>query len=189
MARKKDRIAELAKEPIAIVPYSAEWPVLYTELEKDLKRIVPRRLMQRIAHIGSTAVPGLSAKPVVDVQVEVADLEAVRDEVVPLMEEAGYEFIWRPTMGDEGAFYAWFILRNDANERIAHVHMVPSGQASVDRIVFRDRLRAFPEEAKQYEALKQDLAARYPKNRAAYTANKTTFVNEILTKARREKWR
>lgn len=188
MARStKDRIATLSKEKIALVPYDEAWPALYAELEKSIKQLVPRRLMQRIAHIGSTAVPGLSAKPVVDVQVEVSDLEAVRAEVVPPMEDAGYEFIWRPTIGDAAPFYAWFILRNDAGERIAHVHMVLSGQASADRIIFRDHLRSHPEEAARYEALKQDLAKRYPKDRDAYTSHKTAFVNEVLVKARREK--
>ena len=188
-AQPKDRIATLSKEQIAIVPYNTEWPTTYIELEKDIKRIVPRRLMQRISHIGSTAVPGLSGKPVIDVQVEVSDLEIVREEVVPLMEAAGYEFIWRPSMGDATPFYAWFILRKEDGERLAHVHMVPSGQASADRIIFRDYLRAHPEEMARYETLKVDLAKRFPKDRAAYTANKTTYVNEVLTKARREKWR
>lgn len=190
MARPpKDRITTLSKERIAIVPYNAEWPKLYVELEKSIKQLVPRRLMQRISHIGSTAVPGLSAKPVIDIQVEVSDLEVIREEVVPLMEGAGYEFIWRPTMGDDAPFYAWFILRDEAGERLAHVHMVESGRASADRILFRDYLRAFPEEVQRYEALKLDLAKRFPNDRAAYTTSKTAYVNEVLNKARREKWR
>ncbi|MBK6831102.1 MAG: GrpB family protein [Flavobacteriales bacterium] len=185
----KDRISALDRERIAIAPYDANWPLLYTEIEKQIKQMVPRQLMQRISHIGSTAVPGLSGKPIVDVQVEVNDLERVRETIAPLMEEAGYEFFWRPTMGDAAPFYAWFILRNEAKERIAHVHMVESGQASADRIVFRDYLRSHPEESARYEALKQDLAKRFPKDRASYTANKGSYVSEVLRKARGEKMR
>ena len=74
----KDRISALDRERIAIAPYDANWPLLYTEIEKQIKQMVPRQLMQRISHIGSTAVPGLSGKPIVDVQVEVNDLERVR---------------------------------------------------------------------------------------------------------------
>ncbi len=188
-APAKDRIAALDRERIAIVPYDERWPALYAEIEKQIKQLVPRQLMQRIAHIGSTAVPGISGKPIVDVQVEVNDLERLREEIAPLLEEAGYEFIWRPSMGDDAPFYAWFILRNTEGERIAHLHMVESGQASADRIIFRDHLRNFPEEATRYETLKRELAAKYPKDRAAYTTNKTEYINGVLTKARSVKMR
>ncbi len=181
------RIKVLTKEQIILAPYDAKWAERYAQVESELKSILPRMLMQRIAHIGSTAVPGLSAKPIIDVQVEVSDLEAVKVEVVPKMVEVGYEFIWRPTMGDVAPFYAWFIQRDEHGERSVHVHMVESGQASVDRIIFRDYLREHADALKDYEAHKQDLAKRFPKNREAYTKHKTEFVSEVLSKARREK--
>jgi GrpB-like predicted nucleotidyltransferase (UPF0157 family) len=167
-----------------VVPYDPAWPARYLEVEKEVKRLLPRRLMQRIAHIGSTSVPGLSAKPIIDVQVEV-----IRENVAPLMEEAGFEFLWRTTIGDDDPHYAWFILRDADGRRTAHIHMVRPGQASVDRIVFRDYLCAFPEEAKRYAELKADLARRHPKDRTAYTAEKSAYVAGVLAKARREKWR
>lgn len=187
MADPKRRIAVLSRERIHVVPYDSTWPERYTAVERELKSLVPRMLLQRIAHIGSTAVPGLSAKPIIDVQVEVSDLEAVRREVVPRMEASGYEFIWRPTMGDEAPFYAWFIKRDEHGERTVHVHMVEPGQASVDRIVFRDFLREHPELRDRYEELKRELAHRFPKDRPAYTQHKTAFVNEVLALARKEK--
>ncbi|MEX1132155.1 MAG: GrpB family protein [Flavobacteriales bacterium] len=185
--RTEQRIKVLTKEQIVLVPYDAEWPARYSAVETEIKSILPRMLMQRIAHIGSTAVPGLSAKPIIDVQVEVSDLEAVKRDVVPRLEELGYEFIWRPTMGDDAPFYAWFIKRDDHGERNVHVHMVESGQASVDRIIFRDYLREHPEDVIRYEAHKQELAKRFPKDREAYTKHKTEYVNEVLAKARKEK--
>ncbi|MBK7944936.1 MAG: GrpB family protein [Flavobacteriales bacterium] len=188
-ARTEKRLKALAKEQIEVVPYDPSWPARYLEVEKEIKRVMPRRLIQRIAHIGSTSVPGLSAKPIIDVQVEVSDPEEIREHVAPLMEEAGFEFLWRPTIGDEDSHYAWFILRDADNRRLAHIHMVRPGQASVDRIVFRDYLCAFPEEAKRYAALKDSLAQRFPKNRTAYTAEKSVYVAEVVAKARREKWR
>ncbi len=183
------RIKALAKEVIEIVPYDEHWPERYAELEVQLKRIMPRMLAQRISHIGSTAIPGLSAKPIIDIQVEVSDMERIKSDVVPMMEAAGYEFIWRPSMGDEAPYYAWFILRNEQDLRVAHVHMVEPGQASVDRIVFRDYLRHHPEEAARYEALKVQLHAKHPKDRIAYTLGKTELVQELVTKARSEKFR
>lgn len=185
--RLRKRIEVLQREKIALVPYDPEWPQRYATVEAEVKALVPRMLVQRIAHIGSTAVPGLSAKPIIDVQVEVMDLEEVRREVAPLMEAAGYEFIWRPTMGDAAPYYAWFIKRDAHGERSVHVHMVQAGQASVDRIVFRDFLREHPDQAARYESLKHELAKRFPKDRAAYTQQKTAFVNEMLALARREK--
>jgi GrpB-like predicted nucleotidyltransferase (UPF0157 family) len=185
--RTEQRIKVLTKEPIVLVPYDAQWAARYSAVETELKSILPRMLMQRIAHIGSTAVPGLSAKPIIDVQVEVSDLEMVKRDVAHKMEELGYEFIWRPTMGDDAPFYAWFIKRDDRGERSVHVHMVESGQASVDRIIFRDYPREHPDEVVRYEAHKQELAKRFPKDRDAYTMHKTEYVNEVLTKARREK--
>jgi GrpB-like predicted nucleotidyltransferase (UPF0157 family) len=187
--RFEQRIKALIKEPIDIVPYDPGWPAQYTELESELKRMLPRMLAQRITHIGSTAVPGLSAKPVIDVQVEVSDMERVKEDVVPAMEAAGYEFIWRPTMGDEAPFYAWFIKRNSNGVRTAHVHMVEPGQASVDRIIFRDHLRSDPEEAARYDTLKNELARKHHKDRAAYTMSKTTYITEVLAKARSIKMR
>lgn len=188
-AKTEKRLKALAKEQIAVVPYDPAWPGRYAEIEKEVKRVVPRRLIQRIAHIGSTAVPGLNAKPIIDVQVEVSDLEEVREEVAPLMEEAGFEFLWRPTIGDADPHYAWFILRDADGQRTAHVHMVRPGQASVDRIVFRDYLCAFPEEAKRYSELKEDLARRHPKDRVAYTTEKSAYVADVVARAHREKWR
>lgn len=187
--RTEQRIKALAKEQFVMMPYDPQWPLRYTELEGQLKRMLPRMLAQRITHIGSTAVPGLSAKPVIDVQVEVSDLELVRRDVVPLMEEAGFEFIWRPTMGDESPYYAWFIQRNAEGERTAHVHMVEPGQASVDRIIFRDHLRFDPEEAARYAALKVELAKRFAKDREAYTQSKSDYIKEVLLKARGIKMR
>jgi GrpB-like predicted nucleotidyltransferase (UPF0157 family) len=143
--------------------------------------------MLRIAHIGSTSVPGLGGKPIVDVQVEVNDLEAIRRDVVPRLEDAGYEFVWRPSMGDSTPFYAWFIKRDAQGRRVVHVHMVPPGQASADRIAFRDHLREHPEMAARYLELKRDLAKRFARDREGYTRNKTAFVQEVLALARREK--
>lgn len=181
------RIAELTREPIAIEPYDERWPARYAEEEGRLLRSLPLDLVKRIAHIGSTAVPGLSAKPIIDIQVEVTSLDRVRREVVPIMQDLAYEFIWRPTMGEQAPFYAWFIKRNERGERTCHVHMVEPDQASVDRLVFRDFLRTHPDVARQYEALKQGLASAHPADRAAYTLSKTPFIAEVLRRAREER--
>lgn len=180
------RIAELASEPIDVVTYSPEWPVRYATEEVRLRNTLPRAICTRIEHIGSTAVPGLSAKPVIDVQVECTDLQQVCRVVVPLMAALGYEFIWRPTMGEKAPHYAWFIGRDADGRRMFHVHMVEPDEATSDRLLFRDYLRAHPQVAHQYEQLKQDLASAHPADRASYTHAKTPFIAGVLERARRE---
>ena len=167
-----------------MVPYDPSWRGRYLELEDLLKRSLPPGIWTRIEHIGSTAVPGLSAKPIIDVQVEVESLDRVRREVVPIMNELGFEYIWRPTMGEQAPFYAWFIARNVAGQRTAHIHMVEPDAASTDRIIFRDFLRNHPDVAARYEQLKARLLAAHANDRAAYTLGKSAFINQILDQAR-----
>lgn len=183
-ARHAKRIAALMKERIAVVPYDPEWPKRYADLEQRLKKLLPKNLVQRIAHIGSTAVPGLSAKPIIDVQVEVNDMDEVVERVVPMLEELGYEFIWRPSIGESEPFYAWFIGRDARGERTEHIHIVAPDHTSAERIIFRDLLRRHPEEAAAYEELKTALAKKHAKDRVAYTQGKTEFIKATLRKGR-----
>lgn len=179
-----ERLDELMQERIAVVPYDADWPLRYAALELRLMELLPTRLVQRIAHIGSTAVPGLSAKPIIDVQVEVSDLDEVRERVVPVLEAEGYEFIWRPSIGESAPFYAWFIKRNEKGERTEHLHMVAPDRVSAERITFRDILRKHPVEAAAYEELKRALAIKFARDRAGYSQGKTGFIRDILVRGR-----
>ena len=183
----EERLEILEREPITLVPYDPSWPMRYMESETLLERSMPPRLWTRIAHIGSTAVPGMSAKPIIDVQVEVISLDRVRREVVPIMSDLGYEFIWRPTMGERAPFYAWFIARDAAGQRTTHVHMVEPDAASEDRIRFRDFLRAHPEDAERYEQLKRDLLAAHGHDRAAFTRGKSAFIASIIHRSRQHR--
>jgi GrpB-like predicted nucleotidyltransferase (UPF0157 family) len=183
----RDRILELTREQLAIVAHDPTWSIRYIEVEQRLRRSLPHDLFTRIEHIGSTAVPGVSAKPIIDVQVEVRSLGRVRREVVPIMQDLGYEYIWRPTMGEEAPFYAWFIGRHASGERSEHIHMVEPDQASEDRLLFRDYLRAHREAAEQYEALKLMLLRKHPRDRAAYTQGKTELIRSIILQARKDR--
>lgn len=176
----QQRLEILEREPITLVPYDRAWPLRYMELETLLGRALPTGLWTRITHIGSTAVPGMSAKPIIDVQVEVTSLDRVRREVVPIMSDLGYEYIWRPTMGEQAPFYAWFIARDAADQRTTHVHIVEPDAASEDRIRFRDFLRAHPQDAQHYAQLKSDLLAAHAHDRAAFTRGKSAFIASIL---------
>lgn len=180
-----ERIRELVGEPIALVPYDPQWPLRYADMEAFLRRSLPADLVLRIEHIGSTAIPGSLAKPVIDVQVEVTGHERVLREVVPVLEVEDFEFIWRPTIGEQAPFYAWFIKRNAEGRRTHHIHCVVPDRASEDRLLFRDALRADPGLVACYEALKKELAVAHPNDRAAYTKGKTRFVTEVVAEARK----
>ena len=178
------RIEELAHEHIDLVAYDPVWPERYAMEEERLRGGLPADRVVRIAHIGSTAVPGISAKPVIDIQVEVTSLNGLLDTVVPVMQRFGYEFIWRPSIGESAPYYAWFILRDGSGERSHHVHMVEPEAVGQGRILFRDFLRNHPADARRYEELKTALASRFANDRAAYAVAKTEFIRDCVERSR-----
>lgn len=153
---------------------------------------LPKDLIRRVEHFGSTAVPGLAAKPIIDLLVEVTDLEATKLRIAPVLEVQGYEYFWRPTHGEDGLpFYAWFIKRDPATGvRTHHVHMVEGHFTEHwDRLLFRDYLIGHSRVAKEYEALKIQLASAYPNDRVAYTNGKTEFIVRVTEEAKRQRQR
>jgi GrpB-like predicted nucleotidyltransferase (UPF0157 family) len=186
----EQRIARLVEEAVEIRPYDPDWIRLFEQESAHLRSCLPADLIRRIAHFGSTAVPGLAAKPIVDMLVEVTDLERTRKEVVPLLEAQGYDYLWRPTIGDDGLpFYAWFIKRHpNTGVRTHHIHMIEAGvQFAVhwERLLFRDYLIAHPKVAQEYELLKRRLAAESPRNRATYAQAKTSFIERVMKELKR----
>src|SRR5262245_36004672 len=184
---QEERVARLVREEVAIVSYDPRWPELFESERAHLRACLPAELIRRIEHIGSTAVPGLAAKPIVDMLVEVTDLEATKLRIAPLLEAKGYEYFWRPTHGDDGPpFYAWFIKRNpDSGVRTHHIHMVESTFTEHwDRLLFRDYLVEYPRVAREYEALKFRLVSESSGDRVAYTRGKTEFVVTVTEEAK-----
>ncbi|MBK5255894.1 MAG: GrpB family protein [Vicinamibacteria bacterium] len=182
------RIQRVVGEQIAISPYDPAWPESFRREAEHLRSCLPIDLVGRIEHFGSTAVPGLASKAIVDLLVEVSDLEATRARIAPLLESQGYDYFWRATHGDDGPpFYAWFIKRNPSTgTRTHHIHMVEKHFAKHwDRLLFRDSLIAHSETAREYEALKVRLAAISAHDRVAYTRGKTDFIVKVTEEARR----
>lgn len=183
----EQRVARAVQEGVAIVPYDPQWPVFFEEEKDRLRSCLPSELIGRIEHFGSTAVPGLAAKPIVDMLVEVTSLERVKEQVVPILESKGYDYFWRPTWGDDvPPWYAWFIRRNADAVRTHHIHMVESQFEHWDRLLFRDYLIRHPAVGLEYQTLKLRLAAAHPNDRVAYTNGKTEFVTKVTEKARHD---
>jgi GrpB-like predicted nucleotidyltransferase (UPF0157 family) len=128
----------------------------------------------------------LSAKPLVDILVEVSSLEEVKWSMVPILEAQGYDYFWRASEEEEGSpLYVIFIKRDSNRNRTYNIHVVEKHFKLWDRVLFRDYLIEFPEVAKEYEDLKQGLAKAHPNNRGLYTQGKWEFC-EIVKKAARE---
>jgi GrpB-like predicted nucleotidyltransferase (UPF0157 family) len=182
----EEKIARVVKEDVAVVPYDPRWPEMFEREQRHLRACLPSDLVKRIEHFGSTAVPGLSAKPIVDMLVEVASLEETRERIVPVLEAQGYDYFWRPSWGDDvPPFYAWFIKRDLDGNRTHHIHMVESDFEHWDRLLFRDCLIEHPETARAYGALKEQLSDVHRSDRIAYTEAKTDFIKSVTEKAKR----
>ncbi len=180
----RERIDRVRREPVEIVPYDARWSALFVEERNRLIGLFPA-LIRRVEHFGSTAVPGLAAKPIVDMLIEVASLDETRAQIVPVLEGAGYDYFWRPTDGDETPpFYAWFIRRDGAGRRTHHIHMVERDYPQWESLLFRDYLIAHDDIAAEYVQVKRQLAAEFPNDREAYTNGKGAFIRQVTAEAR-----
>lgn len=177
------RIDKVVKEKIDIVPYDLSWKIKFEEEAKFLKGKFPK-IVKRVEHFGSTAVPDLSAKPVVDMLIEVTSLNAAKKKIVPVLKSLGYDYFWRPEI-DKPPMYVWFIKRDSNGKRTFHLHMVEANSKLWNRLYFRDYLRSHPKVAKQYEQLKTKLALEHPNDRETYTKAKTDFVVSVTEKAER----
>jgi GrpB-like predicted nucleotidyltransferase (UPF0157 family) len=160
--------------PIHIAAYDPAWPTLFEAERQLLARVLGRWLVGPIEHVGSTAVPGLSAKPVIDIMAAVESLDTSREAITSLR-EVGYQYA--PYRID---VMHWFCKPSFAT-RTHHLHLVPfPSPLWTERIAFRDCLRALPAVAQDYAALKHRLADRHPFDREAYTEAKGPFVARVL---------
>jgi GrpB-like predicted nucleotidyltransferase (UPF0157 family) len=150
----RKKIARVVAERVEVVPYNPEWPRLFEEEKARLTSALPPGMLLWIEHFGSTAVPGLCAKPVVDVLAVVASLADVQRIAFPILEGEGCDAFWRPTFGDDGPpWYAWLLRRGADGRRTHHIHMVedsPEFAPHLERLLFRDWLRAHPDSASEY---------------------------------------
>ena len=170
--------AERRGEPVRLTPYDPEWPASFERERAALDDAIGDWAVGGIHHVGSIAVPGLAAKPIVDILVGVEDLQSSRGCFEPL---AGLEYLHAPYLPEE---MHWF-CKPHPERRTHHLHLAPvNGRRYADELAFRDRLRSDPETAAAYAALKAELAARFPADREAYTEAKTEFVRAALAGAR-----
>ena len=162
---------------VEVVPYDPSWPLLFEAEAKLLSAILGSEMM-RLHHIGSTAVPGLPAKPIIDMLAEVRNIEAL-DGLNDRMTSAGYT-----PMGEYGIAGRRYYFKGSEEKHTHHLHAFQNGHAEVARhLLFRDYLRSHPQEAREYASLKESLAARFPTDIEAYMDGKDAFIKELDRKA------
>ncbi|MEX2229932.1 MAG: GrpB family protein [Dehalococcoidia bacterium] len=169
------------RDPIIVVDCVPAWPEWFAHAAEAIRGACGTRLVG-LEHIGSTSVPGLAAKPIIDVMPLLARFADGFACVEPL-EALGY--ISRGEFGIPGRHY---FVRNEGRERPPeHVHMYEQGaDEAVRHLLLRDYLRAHPDRAEAYGTLKRALAVRFRDDRVAYTEAKSDFILETVALARRE---
>jgi GrpB-like predicted nucleotidyltransferase (UPF0157 family) len=163
--------------PVRLVDYDPDWPGLFAREAARLRDALGDRVLL-VEHVGSTSVPGLAAKPIVDVLLAVAD-SADEAAYVPALEAAGYALRIR-----EPEWHEHRLFKGPDTE--VNLHVFSAGSAEIERmLLFRDRLRDVDAERERYVAAKRALAQRRWQHVQDYADAKTAVVEEIIARARR----
>ena len=175
--KNKRNISKTDKRRVGIVSYDPNWKDMYKEESEKIKNVLSDIIID-IHHVGSTAIPGIKAKPVIDILVEVKDIEAV-DRYNYKMKDLGYE-----VMGEYGIPKRRF-FRKGENNRTHHIHIFQVENEEIERhINFKEYLIAHPDKAREYSKLKEKLANKYTHGVEYYTNGKGDFIKEIDKKAK-----
>ena len=161
--------------PVVLVPYDPRWPRLYDEEKARILGAIGEYIVA-VEHIGSTAVPGLGAKPILDIMIAVRDLAKDFPACIEPLRTIGYEYVPRSDFFESRfcCLGAW-----GASDRHLHITELNSNFWR-EKVLFRDYLRAHPHAANDYFELKQTLAERHSGNRPAYTEAKASFIHQVV---------
>jgi GrpB-like predicted nucleotidyltransferase (UPF0157 family) len=172
----------LERGVIHLEPHSPDWARCYEQERTCLLAALGPHLLD-LQHVGSTAIPGILAKPILDIAAAVVSFEAATV-CIALLEELGY--VYRGEHGIPRRHY--FVRRSpDGDTTLVHLHMLEIDSAEWgNHLLFRDYLRSHPQDAQAYQALKEELMAQFRADRLAYTEGKAAFIARILEAARSE---
>ena len=163
---------------VEVVPHDPSWQSVFEDESRQLSVALGDNTIA-IHHIGSTSIPTIYAKPIIDILIEVKDLTKVDDRNIQI-EALGYV-----AMGEFGIIDRRFFYKDNLGRiRTHHIHTFKAGSSQIDRhLAFRDYLRCHPEDAQKYSKLKQKLAQQYPDDIEKYMDGKSEFIREIDSKA------
>ncbi len=170
-----------AVEPVRLVEHDPAWQQRARDFASEVRELFGLHLSSDVVHVGSTAIPGLVAKPIIDLQAVSADPAQAVTAAGAKAEAAGWMLV--PRELDQRS-WRWLFVRVDspaARSRLAHLHLMPPEQARWnEQLRFRDRLRASAELREEYQALKQRLAVDHRGDREAYSEAKGAFVRRVV---------
>lgn len=163
---------------VEVVPYNPQWKKAFDAESQRITTVLAENIVF-VHHIGSTAIPGIYAKPVIDFLIEVKNIDLITKQT-PAMEKLGYE-----AMGEFGLIgRRYFRQENPPGTRIHHVHIYATNSPEIERhLAFRDYMIAHPQNAEQYSQLKQKLAQKYPYDIESYMDGKDEFITRMEQKA------
>jgi GrpB-like predicted nucleotidyltransferase (UPF0157 family) len=165
---------------IHLSPYDSKWPILF-EAEKAALLAAMGQHIVAIEHIGSTAIPGIYAKPIIDIMIGVVRLNDINLDVISTLDKQSYLYIKK--YENIMPYRRYFQKTNSEGVRTHQAHLVEINSDFWNRhLLFRDYLRTHPEDAKQYEQLKQELAKKFSDTNL-YAEAKNEFCHEIHLKA------
>lgn len=169
--------------PIILTEHREIWSSWYNQEEEALKKLLPSGSVARISHVGSTAIPGIWAKPIIDILVELKDgHDRDMEQISELLCRTGWICMSR---GEHRMSFNKGYTAHGFAEKVFHLHLRYEGDN--DELYFRDYLLKHPETAKAYETLKLRLWKQYEHDRDAYTDAKTDFVKKYTEEARKQK--
>lgn len=173
----------MSTQRVFLEPHNPCWAEEFTRESSLVANVLGELLVVAMHHIGSTVIPVIRAKPIIDMLAVVSDVSLL-DEASPRLEALGYEVMGE--FGIPGRRY--FRKNNAAGTRTHQIHAFQAGSPQIQRYMsFRDFMRAHPDCAQQYDALKHRLAEQYPNDIASYTDGKDEFIREMDARAAR--WR
>ncbi|MBC8136992.1 MAG: GrpB family protein [Fibrella sp.] len=168
-------------DEITLLPYDVRYPTLFAAEAELLQMTSPPDLIVRIEHFGSTAIPGLAAKPIIDILLGVRSLDEARRDLIPVVESFGYSY-WRDDPNPAKLYAVKGLPPN--GPRTHHLHIVEPDSTVWEQLLFRDYLRLHPDEAARYVTLKKNLAETFRNDREAYTDGKADYIQHVMTRAR-----
>ena len=171
----------MSRGPIRIVNYDPQWPEFYRDYATDIVRVLDGQI-SKVAHVGSTSIQGLGAKPTIDISITVKDINA--EQIIEQMRNLGYNY--NSSYEKEMPFRRYFVMK-EGDKHLVHVHIVPiNNQFHRDMIVFRNYLRKYRDIRDEYHLLKTRLANKYKENRTGYQEAKSEFIQNMLEMAKEE---
>ncbi|MFC7686976.1 GrpB family protein [Ureibacillus sp. GCM10028918] len=165
---------------VKLSDYNPEWKIQFEDEKRKILEALGAKVVE-IEHIGSTSIKGLKAKPIIDIMCGVQDLGEVSYLVNPLR-NIEYEYVPKPEFKDRR-----FFRKGACGQGTSHLHICEWNSSEwIEKILFRDYLRLYPQAAEKYASLKEALASKFQFDRPNYTKNKEPFIRTIIEQAKKD---